>query len=325
MKPPVILINYKASFSLLGQIFDIPSTLANFLLGLGASYALKDTKKVSRILSPLIDFSLIFFFFSAGSYLNLSLSSLYVLVPISLIMTLVKYLSFSTSYWLTGSNFLVAFRSGIYMTSLSELGIIVALNAFQQGIITSLVYNLSAFLVMMSSTITSITVPRERRIIGLISKTYEKLRIDRIDGALQRITRVVKLNRNTTSNFILRFILIGLITIFSASYLLIFLVSFARFFIYIAPLISVLVPFLLALLVIEETRRLSNLGQKRINEIILWIIYVFITINFEIFIVRIISELNYYVIYLGILVSIIVIVIMYQRLNTFIKELDKSL
>ncbi len=123
-------------FTLLGEDLKIPEVLPPLVLGIATSYAFsdmgEDKSELESRLSPLNDFFLVIFFLLVGQSVSLSYQTL-LLLPLSLGLIALKYVAFSTGYWIMSGSFQKAFTTGISMTALSEFGIVVGVTAISLG------------------------------------------------------------------------------------------------------------------------------------------------------------------------------------------------
>jgi Kef-type K+ transport system membrane component KefB len=123
-------------FTLLGEALKIPEVLPPLVLGIATSYAFsdmgEDKSELESRLSPLNDFFLVIFFLLVGQNVSLSYQTL-LLLPLSLGLIALKYVAFSTGYWIMSGSFQKAFTTGINMTALSEFGIVVGVTAISLG------------------------------------------------------------------------------------------------------------------------------------------------------------------------------------------------
>jgi Kef-type K+ transport system membrane component KefB len=123
-------------FTLLGEALKIPEVLPPLVLGIATSYAFsdmgEDKSELESRLSPLNDFFLVIFFLLVGQSVSLSYQTL-LLLPLSLGLIALKYVAFSTGYWIMSGSFQKAFTTGINMTALSEFGIVVGVTVISLG------------------------------------------------------------------------------------------------------------------------------------------------------------------------------------------------
>ncbi len=181
-------------FEYISSVTSIPTTLTMILAGLAFS-SISESERVLKLTSPVREFALIFFFLSVGSYLKVS-TSILTFVIFSILILLIKYISFSTASWITGTTFVKAFTNGLYMLPISEFGIIVSLEALNRGINVYVVYYISVVVVLLSSTVGSIIATRVSTFGKLVSMIYSRSYFLRqLDSA------IVWLNRNISKDF----------------------------------------------------------------------------------------------------------------------------
>ncbi|WP_338598767.1 cation:proton antiporter [Sulfolobus tengchongensis] len=164
---PIVLVFV---FEYISEVTQVPVTLSMILAGLAFS-SIGGNEKVIKYTAPIREFALIFFFLSVGSYLRIT-PAITTFVMISLIILVIKYFSFSIASWLTGTTFVKAFTNGLYMLPISEFGIIVSLEAIQQGINVNVIYYISVVVVLISSIIASILATRVNVFQRVINFTY---------------------------------------------------------------------------------------------------------------------------------------------------------
>ncbi|ADX86327.1 cation:proton antiporter [Saccharolobus islandicus] len=174
---PIVLVFV---FEYISQVTQVPTTLTMILAGIAFS-SISGSEKIIKYTAPIREFALIFFFLSVGSYLKIT-TAITTFILISFIILVIKYFSFSTASWVTGTTFVKAFTNGLYMLPLSEFGIIVSLEAMQQGVNIAIVYYISVVVVLVSSIIASILAVRVnvlQRIIGIVySQSYFLRQLD---------------------------------------------------------------------------------------------------------------------------------------------------
>ncbi|WP_196770240.1 cation:proton antiporter [Stygiolobus azoricus] len=308
-------------FNLLSSILSLPSTLANFLLGIGTSYASTDPEKIIRYMKPLVDFTLIFFFFIAGSYLKISGFILYYIL-ISVILVLTKLFAFSTAYWFSGVDFLRAYGTGLFMTSLSEFGIVISLTALQLGLPVATIYNISTVLVAVSSTIASVLTSRNQIVLKTISKMYLRLRLDRFDSLIKNLGHITFKSPEILTSF-LKFSILSVTLTFSSIYLADLIATLSPYLALFSLSLIVLTPFLLILFILYYTRKTQNQEFRPIIQIFMWGIFLLIMINYTVLLARIIAASPLLDIIISILVSTLIAIFFYSKIYKLIEELDK--
>ncbi|MFP3163865.1 MAG: cation:proton antiporter [Acidianus hospitalis] len=177
-------------FSYISSITGVPTTLTMILAGIAFS-SVSGSEKVIKTIAPVREFALIFFFLAVGGLLKIN-ESLMGFFVVSLLIISIKYFSFSTASWLTGTNFVQSYTNGIYMIPLSEFGIIVTLDALEEGVNVYTVYLISITVVIASSIIATVLVPRIQKISTFISEIYSRSRIlPQLDSAIIWFNRTV--------------------------------------------------------------------------------------------------------------------------------------
>uniref|UniRef100_A0A2U9IPI7 Cation:proton antiporter n=1 Tax=Acidianus sulfidivorans JP7 TaxID=619593 RepID=A0A2U9IPI7_9CREN len=162
-------------FAALSQITGVPETLTMILAGIAFS-SVSGSGKVVQEIAPVREFALIFFFLSVGGLLKLNVN-IASFILISLLIIVIKYFSFSTANWLSGSRFVDSYTQGIYMIPISEFGIITSLDALNQGINIFSVYIISIVVVISSSILASLMIPRIDKIRRILNKLYSNSKL----------------------------------------------------------------------------------------------------------------------------------------------------
>lgn len=189
-------------FAYISQITDVPETLAMILAGI-AFASVSESEKILKGISPVTEFALIFFFLSVGGLLKVD-STIFEFIGLSLLFSLIKYLAFSTASWVNGIKFVDAFTDGIYMIPLTEFGIIVTLNAIQQGLNVYYEYAYSVVVVVVSSIVGTIIGSRRDNIYSLFSRMYGNSKILlQMDLAISWFNKTVMKNITPVSRSVL--------------------------------------------------------------------------------------------------------------------------
>ncbi len=209
---PIVLVFV---FSYISSVTGVPTTLTMILAGIAFS-SVSGSEKVIKTIAPVREFALIFFFLAVGGLLKVN-ESIVGFFLISMLIIGIKYFSFSTASWITGTNFVQSFTNGIYMIPLSEFGIIVSLDALQEGINVYTVYLISITVVIASSIIATVLIPRIQRISSFISRIYSNTRVlPQLDSAIIWFNRTVlrqitPFSRSEISRISLRLIILVLL------------------------------------------------------------------------------------------------------------------
>ncbi|MDT7875515.1 MAG: cation:proton antiporter [Sulfolobaceae archaeon] len=308
-------------FNILSQIVNLPSSLENFLLGVGASYALKNPEKVISLIRPLVDFTLIFFFFIAGSYVKISGFAIYYTL-LSIILIFAKYIAFSIGYWFSLGDFIRAFRTGLFMTPLSEFGIVISLTALQNGLPVLPVYNISTILVAVSSAVASIITNKQRRLLKMMSLIYNKFNVSKIDLIIHK---TMNLTIKTPDLFkaLLRFILLSVIATTTPIILIELLLTFSKLFALLIISLIILIPLIEYILMDSTLKRIPDNEYKFVISFLLFLIFFLVTIDYEITIIKIISSISLEVIITSLAISLLVIILFFNKIREIISDIDK--
>ncbi len=174
-------------FTLLGEDLKIPEVLPPLVLGIATSYAFsdmgEDKSDLESRLSPLNDFFLVIFFLLVGQNVSLSYQTL-LLLPLSLGLIALKYVAFSTGYWIVSGSFQKAFTTGINMTALSEFGIVVGVTAISLGYNLGSVFDLVVMTFGASVILSGFLVSRLLGFSQFFSNLQKKSTIIRTANAL---------------------------------------------------------------------------------------------------------------------------------------------
>jgi Kef-type K+ transport systems, membrane components len=174
-------------FTLLGEDLKIPEVLPPLVLGIATSYAFsdmgEDKSELESRLSPLNDFFLVIFFLLVGQSVSLSYQTL-LLLPLSLGLIALKYVAFSTGYWIVSGSFQKAFITGINMTALSEFGIVVGVTAISLGYNLGSVFDLVVMTFGASVILSGFLVSRLLRFSQFFINLQKKSTIIRTANAL---------------------------------------------------------------------------------------------------------------------------------------------
>ncbi|BFH72431.1 cation:proton antiporter [Sulfurisphaera javensis] len=310
-------------FNILSQLLNIPSSLASFLLGIGTSYASTNNEKIVNSIKPLTDFTLILFFFVAGSYMRFSPYILFA-IPIAIILILTKYIAFSTAYWVSGVEFIRAFRTGLFMSSLSEFGIVISLTALQEGLPVLPAYNISTIVVAISSTIASIVTYRNKKIIPLINKIYNKLELEKLDSIIKKYSSSYHIKIPSIIIYLAKYIILSITITFSGASLIYLLLTLSPYLIYLSYILVILIPTMLFILLLTSINNIKGKYAEFefILEFVLVMVFVFNVLEFEIFFLKIVS-FNLTVLLLAIGVSSLVTIISYSRIRKLLEEIEK--
>lgn len=177
------------AFSYLGVISGLSSALGAFIAGLVVSNSAV-SEKVADELRSLRQISALFFFSSIGASMPVSGNPLLFAagVGIALLSVALKYFGFSIASWLLGTELSEAFRLGLYMTSISEFGIIVARGGLEAGLATQTFYTASVLAFTLSSLLSATLVKFEHTLPGRLAHLFPlglRLGLERASMALR--------------------------------------------------------------------------------------------------------------------------------------------
>jgi len=301
--------------NLVSDQLTFPVTFGALLLGLSTSIALEDTSRILYVLRPLRDFMLIFFFIYAGSLISFDISVLLV-IPISLILVFSKSFSFSLAAWLSGIDFVRAFRCGIYMTSISEIGIIITLLAMGRGIEVGLVYPIALMATIIGVLLASVLIRNEESILRLLIK-YEA-RVPKVN----KLFRPNNERRLTISKIFGQ--IVSIIAIISASLILLQLIhqNTPNLLPLAAPFIMTTVPIVIIPLIYEIYMKISNERNRPLILFITLLLYAYSIIAFEDIVLRYYKPVNNVELII-LAAALILAIIFYRRLISLGREIGK--
>lgn len=309
-------------FNILSQLLSIPSTLASFLLGIGASVASNDNEKIMNSMRPLTDFTLILFFFVAGSYIKPSIYLIFA-IPIALILILSKYVAFSTAYWMSGVEFLRAFRTGLFMMTLSEFGIIISITALQENLPVSIAYTIATIVVALSSTIASIVTTRNKRIVLFLNITYVKLNLTKIDNIIKKYS-LSNIKIPNIVKVLIRYIMLSITITFSGITTFYLLYTISSFLVFIAYIMLGVIPIMLYLALSNTLKEIKGkYGEyEPVIEIFLSVVFVVLDMLFYLALIKALG-LGFFASLLAITISSVISVLFIKRIKRLLEEIEK--
>jgi len=309
-------------FNILSQILNIPSTLASFLLGIGASVASENNEKIAKSIKPLTDFTLILFFFVAGSYIKPSICLVFA-IPIVIVLILTKYIAFSTAYWISGVDFLRAFRTGLFMTALSEFGIVISMTALQEKLPVEIAYTISTVVVALSSTIASVLTSRNRRIIPFLNNIYIKMNLNKIDNIIRK-SNISNIKIPDLIKLIIRYVIISIAIIFSGTTFAYLLTAISPYLLFLSYLILGIVPVMLYLLLTTTMKEIKGkYGEyESIIDLFLSMLFIVINILFTLFLV-VTLQASFLFLVLAIGIDSLIALLFINRIRKIVEELEK--
>lgn len=191
---PILALSTALFYWLAAGWAGVSQLLGAFIAGLALSRTVDLSRAVPQ-LAGLRELGLLLYFSSLGAYLKSSglenPSQILLFLGMALLVIAIKLLSFSTALRIAGLGSSEAVRSGLYMTSVSELGIIVAFQAAASGVASHLYQVLSIYLVFFSAIISSLAVRFSGQIAAALPRIFperaEKWFEDFVSGTRQQI------------------------------------------------------------------------------------------------------------------------------------------
>ncbi|MEM4485170.1 MAG: cation:proton antiporter [Sulfolobales archaeon] len=158
-------------FSYLSIVLGLSIFFGAFLAGIAIGSSI-DPRPLAVRLSVLRDLGLLIYFSLAGLFIPLYISgsvgyiieivALGILIPL-LVMS-IKYTAFTVSAWLLGYSPGDVARTGLYMISISEIGIIITREILPTGLIPQIFLWLSVMIFFVSSLISGIMIRKQESI-----------------------------------------------------------------------------------------------------------------------------------------------------------------
>ena len=309
-------------FNILSQILNIPSTLASFLLGMSTSAASENNEKIAKSIKPLTDFTLILFFFVAGSYIRPTIYLIFA-IPIAIVLILTKYIAFSTAYWISGIDFLRAFRTGLFMTALSEFGIVISITALQEKLPVEIAYTISTVVVALSSTIASVLTSRNRSIIPFLNNIYIKMNLNKIDNIIKK-SNISNIKIPYLIKFIIRYIIISIAIVFSGITFAYLLTIISPYLLFLSYLILGIVPVMLYLLLTNTIKEIKGkYGEyESIIDLFLSALFIVINILFDLFLIDTLQA-SFLLLVIAIGIVSLISLLFINRIRKIIEELER--
>jgi len=197
---PIIALSAALAYWVAFGSIGVSQLLGAFIAGLALGRAVDLTKAINQ-LAGLRELGLLLYFSSLGGTLSgLGLGELSLLPTIFLlvfIVVIIKFAAFSSALWILGFGYRESVSTGLYLTSISELGIIIASHAYSSGLSGSYYILLSIYAVLFSAMVSSLATRFDERIVGLIELMIPK-RIEITVG--KYISRVRSLMASGVSN-----------------------------------------------------------------------------------------------------------------------------
>lgn len=170
---PILALSAALLYWLAAGWAGVSQLLGALIAGAALSRAVDLSRAVPQ-LAGLRELGLLLYFSSLGASLRgagpESPFQMLLFLGMALLVIAIKFLSFSTALRIAGLGPSEAVRSGLYMTSVSELGIIIAFQAAAAGVAGHLYQVLSVYLVFFSAIISSLASRFSDRIAEALPK-----------------------------------------------------------------------------------------------------------------------------------------------------------
>ena len=207
---PILALSAALLYWVVFGIAGISQLLGAFIAGVALSRAI-DLRGVVNQLLGLRELGLLLYFSSLGGILagpdligGALLPLLLIIVPA---VVMIKFTAFSTALWVMGIEAREAVRAGIYMTSISELGIIIASQTYSLLSQDSLYLLLSIYLVLSSAIISSIAARFDTHIAEKIHRLVPHKLEEIARGYVSRARQVFLSQAGRFSIFLYAFVL----------------------------------------------------------------------------------------------------------------------
>ncbi len=202
---PIIALSSALLYWMLFGFMGISQLLGAFIVGIALSRAVDLGGAVTQ-LQGLRELGLLLYFSSLAGVLVGSSPAIESLVPLLLLIIpmviLIKFTAFSIALWVLGIEVREAVRAGIYMSSISELGIIIASQAYSQLSLDLFYLLLSIYIVLSSAIISSIAARFDAKIADAIQRIIPQ-RIEEIARSyVSRVRQVIFGQAGTLSVFL---------------------------------------------------------------------------------------------------------------------------
>lgn len=174
---PIIALSVAIAYWVIFGSMGLSQLLGAFIAGFALGRAVDLTRAINQ-LAGLRELGLLLYFSSLGSILpGLGLGELS-LLPTTLllvfIVVIIKFAAFASALWILGFGYRESIRTGLYVTSISELGIIIASTTYSLGLSGPYYILLSIYSVLFSALASSLAIRFDERIVGLIELMIPK-------------------------------------------------------------------------------------------------------------------------------------------------------
>jgi Kef-type K+ transport system membrane component KefB len=165
---PIIAISAALAYYVTFGIIGVSQLLGTFIAGFALARAVDLGRAITQ-LGGLRELGLLLYFSSLGGVIpQLGGGELLIipaLIALVMIVVIIKFVAFSTALWMLGLERHESIKAALYMTSISELGIIISSQAYESKLIGSSYVMLATYVVLISAIISSIAVKFENTVV----------------------------------------------------------------------------------------------------------------------------------------------------------------
>lgn len=165
---PIIAISAALAYYVTFGIIGVSQLLGTFIAGFALARAVDLGRAITQ-LGGLRELGLLLYFSSLGGVIPQleggELSIIPALIALVMIVVIIKFVAFSTALWMLGLERHESIKAALYMTSISELGIIISSQAYESKLIGSSYVMLATYVVLISAIISSIAVKFENTVV----------------------------------------------------------------------------------------------------------------------------------------------------------------
>jgi len=165
---PIIAISAALAYYVTFGIIGVSQLLGTFIAGFALARAVDLGRAITQ-LGGLRELGLLLYFSSLGGVIpQLEGGELLItpaLIALVMIVVIIKFVAFSTALWMLGLERHESIKAALYMTSISELGIIISSQAYESKLIGSSYVMLATYVVLISAIISSIAVKFENTVV----------------------------------------------------------------------------------------------------------------------------------------------------------------
>jgi Kef-type K+ transport system membrane component KefB len=165
---PIIAISAALAYYVTFGIIGVSQLLGTFIAGFALARAVDLGRAITQ-LGGLRELGLLLYFSSLGGVIPQleggELSIIPALIALVMIVVIIKFVAFSTALWMLGLERHESIKVALYMTSISELGIIISSQAYESKLIGSSYVMLATYVVLISAIISSIAVKFENKVV----------------------------------------------------------------------------------------------------------------------------------------------------------------